>query len=166
MDNEQQLERFRQVTKILADLDLLFSISSNPPDQDRLWDLLFSPDPHGHPQSAVAIRLGFNGPWFVVLSATQLDERPNVDTLMQLFRINLMAPGAKVTVSEFDMDGTPAAQLIVSTEISESRVDTESVKEAIGAVVAATRKAYEVIGRTPMQGPLKSSLEPPDRSAQ
>jgi hypothetical protein len=155
-DDDQSLEKSRLVTRILADLDLLFSVSANTQGH-KVWELgQFEAPEHAEP--AVVVHMGFNGPWLAVLaSAGNLPPKPAIETLLGLLTVPIEIPLARVCVAELP-DAT--FQVAVSAEIAEERISVAAVREAIGAVIECTRKARKVVNAAPAETSEKTTRTP------
>src|SRR5579862_2766034 len=158
MDEKDEAMRARRVTCALAELDLLFSLARKEGGEERLWDLgpmLPSDEQAKSGASPVSIRLAFNGGWLVALSSTTLKHRPDQQLLLQLLKLPLEMPLARVALGASEGD---EFTVVITSDISEARIDANSLKESIGAVVGCAQKA-EALLKSEMAP--KLALSPP-----
>jgi len=133
------IEKSREVTKILADLDCYFSFSKNP--QGSVWQLVPFEVPD---QKPVPVNLLLTDLWLYVYHLAQLKRRPEAGILIDLLKLNGITSGAKVGWLPPPVISEPGG-ISVTAEIWTARLSIESLREAIGAVVYVSQEVRKII---------------------
>lgn len=132
-------ERARQITRLLADLDLLFSFGRNA-EGGPLWTLtpFQTPDlPQG-----ISVELWLTEIWLFIIHRKGLKGKPDPQMLERLLRLNTRFSGAKVGL--FDPSPEDEQRLCVLSEVSATRLNAENLREGIAAVVGISRELWKI----------------------
>ncbi len=132
--------RGREVTKMLADLDVYFSYGKNATGEP-VWSLV--PFAVEEIPEGISVQLLLTDLWLFVYHQRELKRQPDKESLFQLLRLNTRYSGAKIGFLVSD----PAAsdQLMVVSEISATRLNLEHVREALAAVVGVSREVWKML---------------------
>jgi hypothetical protein len=122
------------LTKLLADLDLLFSISFFDRDKnERTWSLTFDV---GDDRSTT-VQLAFFGGYLSIFSALETDADLDSDSLSRLLHLNGSGPTGAFSVT--------GRSIFASTSILVSHMDLELLKDGIGGVLRLAREARTLL---------------------
>jgi hypothetical protein len=144
MTIDTPLEKFRPVTKILADLDLLFCVTKQMGKSDeQIWVLnpINDPERPDDPELSVTIALAFHGGWLQIWSQIPI-ENMELDAAALLRLLGINVPVARISVIE------SPRRVLASAQIAETRIDLPSLRDALGLVILAARL-------------MKAALKPP-----
>ena len=131
--DETQKVRGREITKALADLDVLFSTGMDQ-NQNQIWTMNFTADGADQPYPVV---LQLQGDWIVIwhqIGGAVGDYPPTM--LRELLELNGRLAIAKVAL---DADG----RLGVSAQVAFGRLSPQALNEAFGAVISGARELRE-----------------------
>jgi hypothetical protein len=132
--------RGREVTKLLADLDVYFSYGKND-SGEPVWSL--APfEAEGIPQG-ISVQLWLTDLWLFVFHQRELKRQPDKETLVRLLRLNTVFSGAKIGFL-VPKPGAPD-QLAIAAELSATRLSLEHLREAIAAVVGVSREVWKTV---------------------
>ena len=130
MSEADGLDERLKLTKLLADLDLLFAISFFDREKnDRTWTLTFDIG-NG---AAVTVQLAFFSGFLSVFSALDAEEEMTGDLMRQLLYLNGTGPTGALSLN--------GRTILASANIPTSRIDAQLLRESIGGV---SRLASEV----------------------
>jgi hypothetical protein len=129
MANDSEITLARVVTKLLADLDLLFTVGKGP--DGIVWTLGFE---HEETKEKVLVQLRFQENWLLVYNVIPAPEPLNLDIATELLNLNTQVPISKVGLQE--------SNVVIAAQLLASRLDAESLKEAMGAVAALAAQAH------------------------
>lgn len=134
MSDDNERETRARLTKLLADLDLLFSISFFDRDKnERTWSLTFDV---GDDLSAT-VQLAFFGGYLSIFSALETDADLDAEAMSRLLQLNGSGPTGAFSVS--------GRALFASTSVPSSHLDLELLKEGIGGVLRLVREARTLL---------------------
>ena len=140
---EERTHLARQLTKILADLDILFSFFKDT-EGEPFWDIVpIRDDSDESPtQEPVRVLLALRQGFLHTFSLVEPRGEIRVKTALALLDLNTRLVIAKVG-TEGRSEGAPL--LWVGAHLPESAMDAESVKIQIGAVAGAVRQVRKVV---------------------
>jgi len=122
------------LTKLLADLDLLFSISFFDREKnERTWSLTFDVGD----DRATTVQLAFFGGYLSIFSALETNEDLDSDSLSRLLQLNGSGP-----TGAFSVNGRA---IFASATVPVSHLDLELLKEGIGGVLRLAREARTLL---------------------
>jgi hypothetical protein len=138
MDDEEK-RRVRDVTKTLADLDVFFS--KGEAENVPTWVIPFTEGESGGGQLNVHVQL--HQEWLVIYhqiggGISESQSFPS-EMMKQLLELNGRLAIAKVALTEGN-------EVVVTAQIAFGRLSADSLKEAVGAVLAGARKVRELLG--------------------
>ena len=134
MSENAGFEQRARLTKLLADLDLLFSISYFDREKDeRTWSMAFDV---GDGLSAT-VQIAFIEGFLSVFTALEVDEEIDPEVLRSLLYVNGSGP-----TGAFSVNGKA---ILASANIPTSHVDLELLKESIGGVLRLAREARRLL---------------------
>ncbi len=140
MDAQQLI---RNVSKILADLDFFFTVGRTA-SGDVVWSLDLQPSEY----SAVDIRININNAYLNIVSTIRAKDPITEPQLRTLMQINSRLALARVALAPPDV--VPSDMLAVWADVALDKIFPDSVKNAIGAVVAGTIEARKVVPAAPV----------------
>jgi hypothetical protein len=122
----------RDVTKLLADLDFLFSVSRGP--DGMVWTLGFDEQ---ETNEKILVQMRFQENWLLIYHVLPAPTSLNHDAAVKLLDLNARGPISKVGLQE--------SNIVIAAHLLASRLDAEWLKEAIGAVVALAAQVHVVL---------------------
>ena len=125
----------RVVTKLLADLDYLFTVGKGP--DGVVWTLGFE---HDETKEKVLVQLLFQESWLLIYHVMPAPEPLDIDMAMEFLHLNTQVPISKVGLQE--------SNIVIAAQLLASRLDAESLKETMGAVVSLAAQVHVALGKS------------------
>lgn len=142
LEDTLKTEQIVLITKILAELDLAFSVGKSVEGRKR-WDLVPLADPSTEHEQPVPVSILLQEPWLHVFSLFTLKKEPTAGQLRDLLIASTDIPGAKIGLVK--EPGFPLA-LWAGQQVAVGQVnDAEIVKVLIGSVTIAMRQARQIL---------------------
>jgi hypothetical protein len=153
MPDQITIEHARAVTKILADLDISFSVSRTP-EGVPIWDLvpfLNEPPTEGQTSNAdpglepIRVALILREAFLHVFHLYELKDELKPEKAVELLKLNVRMVIAKVGIEA--RLGAPGWLLWIGSHLPQSEITAESVKIHIGAVLGGARQTRTMIAQ-------------------
>lgn len=140
IDVQPKVEQRSKLTKLLADLDVLFSISFADRDADeRTWTLTFEVTD----KQAVTIQMAFFEGFLTIFNAVEFEGELSLDVLRRLMALNGIGPVGSVGANE--------QTIIASAGIPTTHLDAEILQGTMGSVLRLASGLRQILADANVQ---------------